>query len=106
MSLYLFIFDWSLSCSDTFSISNSTESCEKQNTSRREMSVSRSLQGSGERTTVATKGEWHKKVKRKVLWFFWGERFGNIEIDSLHWKPYDLSMTFGKSEKSSIYASI
>lgn len=72
MSLYLFIFDWSLSCSDTFSISNSSESCEKQNTSRREMSVGRSLQGSGERTTVATKGEWHKKVKRISFVVFLG----------------------------------
>lgn len=55
----------------------------------------------GNDLTVVNKGGWHKKAKRKVLWFFWRERPGIIRIDSLHWKPYDLSMTFGISESFS-----
>lgn len=56
----------------------------------------------GKELTEVNGGEWHKKTKRKVLWFFWRERFGNIGIDSLHWKPCDLSMPFGISECFSI----
>ena len=47
-----------------------------------------------------------QKGKRKDLWFLWRERFSNIAIISLQWKPHDLSMTFGKAEKISIIIHI
>ena len=47
-----------------------------------------------------------KSEKNKFCGFSGGKDLVILRIDSLHWKPYDLSMTFGKSEKSSIYASI
>lgn len=53
----------------------------------------------GKELAVVNNGEWHKKAKRKDLWFLWRERFSDVGIISIHWKPHDLSMTFGKAEK-------